>query len=134
MKNVLATIAGFIAASLVVYFIEQLGWKFFPLPETVNPMDPESLKQNIDLIPKGSMIFVIVAHAIGVFCGMVLAGIISKKSLVPSYIVGGLMIIATIANLIMIPSPMWFIIFDLLGVIVAFFAARKLVQAKFLKT
>ncbi len=132
MKNVLATIAGFIAASLIVYLIEQIGWKFFPLPDTINPMDAESLKQNIDLIPKGSMIFVILAHAIGTFSGMILAGFISKKSLIPSYIVGGLMILATITNLVMIPSPIWFIILDLLGVIMAFFIAKNIVQSKFI--
>jgi hypothetical protein len=133
MKNVLATITGFIVASLVVYLIEQLGWNFFPLPDSIDPMDAESLKQNIDLIPKGSMIFVIIAHAIGAFSGMTLAGFISKKSLIPSYIVGGLMILATIVNLVMIPSPIWFIVLDLLGVILAFFLARNLVQSKFIK-
>ena len=133
MKNVLATIAGFIAASLIVYLIEHIGWKFFPLPDTINPMDAESLKQNIDLIPKGSMIFVILAHAIGTFSGLILAGFISKKSLIPSYIVGGLMILATITNLVMIPSPIWFIILDLFGVIMAFFIAKNIVQSKFIR-
>ncbi len=133
MKNVLATIAGFMAASLIVYLIEQLGWKFFPLPDSIDPMDAESLKQNIDLIPKGSMIFVIFAHAIGTFYGMILAGFISKKSLIPSFIVGGLMILATMVNLIMIPSPTWFIILDLIGVILAFFyAILALLIAKYL--
>lgn len=113
--------------------MEHLGWELFPLPDSINPMDPESLKQNIELIPKGSMIFVIIAHALGTFSGMILAGFISKKSLIPSFIVGGLMIMATIANLIMIPSPIWFIILDLFGVILAFIFAKKLVQSKFLK-
>ena len=133
MKNILATIAGFIAAGLIVYLIEQLGYKFFPLPDRIDPMDPESLKQNIDLIPNGSMIFVILAHAIGTLSGMILAGFISKKSLIPSYIVGGLMILATITNLVMIPSPTWFIILDLLGVIIAFFIAKNIVQSKLIR-
>ena len=45
MKNVLATILGFISAAFMVYVFETLiGQSLFPLPEGANPMDMEWIK------------------------------------------------------------------------------------------
>ncbi len=42
MRNVLATIVGFIVASVTVYIFESLiGHNLFPLPEGAKPMDME---------------------------------------------------------------------------------------------
>ena len=51
MKNVLATIIGFIVASLTVYIFESfIGHNLFPLPEGANPMDMEWITNNMDKI------------------------------------------------------------------------------------
>ncbi len=57
MRNVLATVVGFIVASLVVYIFESLiGHNLFPLPESIDPKNMESIKENMHLIPTGSKI------------------------------------------------------------------------------
>lgn len=121
MKNVLATIVGFIAASLTVYIIESLiGHALFPLPENADPMDMEWIKNNMDQIPIGSKICVVIAHFFGIIVGMYVAAKISKKSLIPSYIVGGLMLAATAFNIIMLPKELWFSLSDGALAIMAF--------------
>lgn len=113
MKNVLATIIGFIVASLTVYVFESLmGQNLFPLPEGANPMDMEWLENNMHNIPMGSKIFVVIGHFAGIIVGMFVAAKISKQSIVPSYIVGGLMIAATFFNIVMLPKELWFSISD----------------------
>lgn len=113
MKNVLATIVGFIVASLTVYIFESIiGHNLFPLPEGANPMDMEWLKNNMDQIPIGSKILVVIGHFAGILTGMFTAAKISKESMVPSYIVGGLMIAATFFNIVILPKELWFSISD----------------------
>ncbi len=115
MRNVLATIIGFIVASVVVYIFESLiGHNLFPLPEGSDPMDMEWIKNNMHLIPIGSKIFVVIAHFMGIVCGMFVAGLISKTSMIPSYIVGALMLAATAFNLVVLPKETWFLFADLL--------------------
>ncbi len=131
MRNVLATIVGFIAASLTVYIFESLiGHNLFPLPANIDPMDMESIKENMHLIPIGSKIFVVIAHFTGIVIGMLVAGLISKTSMIPAYIVGALMLAATAFNLIMLPKEMWFLISDALLAIIGFIIGKKLAQSK----
>lgn len=113
MRNVLATIIGFIVASLTVYLFESIiGQSVFPLPEGANPMDMEWLKNNMDQIPTGAKAFVVVAHFFGIIAGMLFAGLISKTSMIPAYIVGCLMIAATFFNIFVLPKELWFSIAD----------------------
>lgn len=129
MKNVLATIVGFVVASLTVYIFETLiGHNLFPLPEGANPMDMEWIKNNMDLIPMGSKIFVVIAHFAGIVVGMIVAAKISKQSMVPSYIVGGLMLAATFFNIVMLPKELWFSISDGALAIAGFFIGKATSQ------
>ena len=126
MKNVLATIVGFIVASLTVYIFESLiGQNLFPLPEGANPMDMEWLKSNMNQIPIGSKLFVVLAHFFGIVIGMFVAAKISKKSMIPTYIVGALMLAATFFNIIMLPKELWFTLTDGLLVIIGFVLGRQ---------
>lgn len=131
MKQVLATIAGFIVASLTVYIFESLiGHNLFPLPEAIDPMNMDSIKENMHLIPTGAKLFVVIAHFMGIVVGMYVAALISKTSMVPSYIVGGLMLAATAFNLIVLPKEMWFLLADGILAIVGFFIGKKLAASK----
>lgn len=113
MKNILATIVGLIVASVTVYVFETLiGHNLFPLPEGANPMDMEWLKNNMDQIPMGAKVFVAIAHFAGIAVGMFVAGLISKTSMIPAYIVGCLMIAATFFNIFVLPKELWFSISD----------------------
>ncbi|WP_431158336.1 hypothetical protein [Winogradskyella poriferorum] len=129
MKNVLATIVGFIVASITVYIFETLiGHNLFPLPEGANPMDMEWIKNNMDQIPMGAKICVVIAHFAGIVVGMFVAAKISKKSMVPSYIVGALMLLATLFNIVMLPKELWFTLSDGLLIIVGFILGKQLAQ------
>lgn len=129
MKNVLATIVGFIVASATVYLFETLiGHNLFPLPEGAKPMDMEWIKNNMDQISMGSKIFVIIAHFAGIIAGMFVAAKISKTSIVPTYIVGVLMLLATAFNIVMLPKELWFSLSDGILTIIGFLIGKSLAQ------
>jgi hypothetical protein len=50
--------------------------------------------------------------------------------MVPSYIVGGLMLAATAFNLIVLPKEMWFLLADGILAIVGFFIGKNLAAGK----
>ena len=133
MKNIFATIVGFIVASVTVYIFESLiGHNLFPLPEGANPMDMEWIKNNMDQIPMGAKIFVVIAHFAGIVAGMFVAGLISKTSMIPAYIVGCLMIAATFFNIFMLPKELWFTLSDgafaFIGFLVGTSIAKKQIK------
>ncbi|WP_040251268.1 hypothetical protein [Psychroserpens mesophilus] len=131
MRNVLATIIGFIVASVTVYIFETvLGHNLFPLPEGAKPMDMEWIKNNMNLIPMGTKIFVVLAHFMGIVVGMFVAGLISKTSMIPAYIVGLLMIAATFANIFMLPKELWFSISDGAFAFIGFLVGTSLAKKK----
>lgn len=134
MKNVLATIVGFVVASLTVYLFESvIGHNLFPLPEGANPMDIEWIKNNMDQIPNGAKIFVVIAHFIGIIAGMFVAGLISKTSMVPAFIVGALILAATFFNIIMLPKELWFTISDGVLVLIGFLIGKRLAKNQITK-
>ena len=130
MKNVLATIVGFIVASLTVFVFETLiGHNLFPLPEGAKPDDMEWIQNNMDQISIGTKVFVVIAHFMGIVAGMFVAGFISKKTMIPSYIVGLLMVAATFFMIFMLPKELWFSISDgalaFIGFLVGISLAKK---------
>ena len=132
MKNVFATIVGFAVASFVVYFFESLiGHTIFPLPEGADATNLEWLKTNMHLVPLGSKIFVVIAHFMGIIAGMYIAAKISKRSMVPSHIVGVLMLAATFFTIIFLPKELWFSIADGLLVVIGYFIGNS-VASKFI--
>jgi hypothetical protein len=134
MKNVFATIVGFIVASGAVFIFESLiGHNLFPLPEGADPMDMEWIKNNMHLIPTGAKVFVVLAHFVGIVCGMFIAGLISKTSLTPAYIVGGLMLAATLFNILMLPKELWFTLADGVLVIAGLFLGKSLAKKQMTK-
>ncbi|WP_405569645.1 hypothetical protein [Winogradskyella sp. Asnod2-B02-A] len=135
MKNVLATIIGFIVASLTVYIFESIiGHNLFPLPEGAKPMDMEWITNNMDKIPMGSKICVVIGHFAGIIAGMFVAAKISKQSIIPSYIVGILMLAATVFNIIMLPKELWFSLSDGLLAIAGFIIGKTLAQKQIQKS
>tara|TARA_B100000809_G_scaffold185581_1_gene183672 strand:- start:600 stop:1004 length:405 start_codon:yes stop_codon:yes gene_type:complete len=127
MKNSLATIIGFIAASLTVYLFEILiGHQLFPFPEGADPSNMEWIKNNMHQIPTGSKVMVVIAHCMGIIAGMFVAGFISKTSMVPAYIVGGLMLAATIFNVAILPKAIWFSSSDIVLAVVGLLTGKSL--------
>lgn len=129
MRNVLATIVGIVFAGLTVHFFEAvLGHNLFSYPEGAELSNMEWIKNNMDKIPVGSKIFVVIAHFAGIIAGMFVAAKISKKSMVPSYIAGGLMLLATFATIFMLPKELWFSISDGALAIAGFLIGKSLAQ------
>ncbi len=126
IRSIGALIAGIVTAFASIYLIEMLGHMIYPPPADLDFSDPEAIRPYIATLPIIALLFPMFGWFVGAFAGSLVADFCGDaKPYVFAAIVGGLVLAGTIANLIVIPHPLWFSITALIGIISsAWLAAR----------
>ncbi len=115
LRNVLAVVAGIAIGSIVNMALIMIGNIVFPLPESINPMDPESLKAGMALLEPKNFIFPFLAHALGTLVGAAVATLIATGNILrPALVVTAFFLLGGITNVITLGGPMWFNALDLI--------------------
>ncbi|MCK9451946.1 MAG: hypothetical protein M0Q90_09670 [Bacteroidales bacterium] len=113
LRNIIALLAGIIFGMLTIASIEYLGQELFPNP--VNLVLDEEMYTNdlaYEMIPLPSMLMVLLAYMLGSFIAGFTSAFISRlKSL--ALISGFILLLGGLVNVLLIPHPLWFIIFSL---------------------
>ena len=125
MRVVLATIIGLIAGYLVNFAIINLGMSV-PVAPGEDPY--EAIQAAAKSFTTMDFMVPLVAHVLGILIGLFLARLICKTSNVPIYIIGGLHLLGTVVNWILIPAPTWFMAVDLglpILIIIYFLRTKK---------
>ncbi len=134
LRNIFAAIAGIVAGGLTVLAVETLSTLAHPKPQNLDLADTEAMREWIQSLPLTAFAAVLVAWSLGAFVGVWLARMLAaNRSLWPAVFAGCFLLLATLANLIMIPHPLWFAIagiavypvFGLLGL--AFSTPREMI-------
>ena len=100
-RKMLHVVSGVVVGGVVIGLGEALGHAVFPAPPGI---DPQHIKPGD--IPASSMAMVLMSWALGAFAGGWVAGRLSGRS---SAVRVGLVLMALgVANMVMIPSPLWF--------------------------
>ncbi len=127
IRNIGALIAGIVTAFASIYLIEKLGHTIYPPPADLDFSDPEAIRPYIATLPIVALLFPMFAWFVGTFAGSLVANFCGDaKPYVFAGIVGGLVLAATVANLIMIPHPLWFSITSLIGIVASAWLANRL--------
>lgn len=114
VKDILALLTAFIIGSLVNMGIIMISGSIIPPPDGADITTMEGLKASIHLFEPKHFIFPFLAHAIGTFAGAFLAAKIAVTHKMRfALIIGILFLMAGITNVLMLPSPTWFTILDL---------------------
>ncbi len=126
IRNIGALIAGIVTAFASIYLIEMLGHTLYPPPPDLDFSNPEAIRPYIATLPIIALLFPMFGWFIGAFAGSLVANFCGDaKPYVFAGIVGGLVLAATIANLIMIPHPLWFSITALIGIVASAWLANR---------
>ncbi len=113
-KNILALVAGIIIGSIVNMGIIMLSSSIIPPPEGVDVTNMESLKSSLYLFEPRHFIFPFLAHALGTLVGAYIAALIAANNKLKLALgIGVFFLLGGIANVIMLPSPTWFSVLDL---------------------
>jgi hypothetical protein len=116
VRNTLAVVAGLVLGSVVNMGLIMLSGKVIPPPAGADVTTMEGLKASIHLFEPKHFLFPFLAHALGTLVGaFVAAKLAAGSGLVPPLVVGVLFLAGGVANVLMLPAPLWFDIVDLVG-------------------
>jgi MFS family permease len=134
VRSILAVIAGFVAASVVMMVIEMVNGRIlYPelgkLAEGVT--DKEAIRALMANAPVGAFLVVLLGWVLGSLVGGLLAAWIGWNApLAHALVLGGLLTLAGIANNMMVPPPVWFWIISLVVFLPAVYAGAQLAPRK----
>ena len=113
-KNILGVIGGIIIGSVVNMSLITVGPKIIPPPVDADMTTLEGLTAAMEFMKPKHFLFPWLAHALGSFAGGLFAYLVSgtNKDRM-AYIVAFFFLLGGIANVTMLPSPLWFTIADL---------------------
>jgi len=131
VRNIGAILTGVVTAFVMVWVIEKLGHLIYPPPADLDFSDPEAIRPYMATLPFVALLFPMIAWVVGTFAGSLVASKIGTANpLAFAGVVGGLVLAATIANLIMIPHPAWFSAVSLVAIAASAWFAAKIASGR----
>jgi hypothetical protein len=114
LRLILAVVVGLAVGSLVNMALILVSASVIPPPAGADVTTMEGLKASMHLFEPKHFIFPFIAHALGTFVGALVAAMLTPgRTSGPAYVVGLLFLLGGIANVFMLPAPMWFNALDL---------------------
>ena len=108
VRKILAVIAGLITFYVVVSGVQMLNGIIFGAPPPETMTDPAAMSAYVAGLPTAAFIVLLLGYVLGSFvAGFVMRKISHWDSLVLPLIVGVLGTVGWIANLAMVPHPIW---------------------------
>ena len=130
VRKVLGAVVGIAIAVVTVALVEMISHAVFPPPADLDVSDSESLATYMRQAPVGALLLVVAGYLIGTFDGVFIGALIGRgKPAAYAALIGLLMLVATIANLIMIPHPFWFQAAAVIGIPLAALAGMLAIRA-----
>ncbi len=124
IRKISAVVAGAVVAFGLVALLETISHALYPLPAGLDFRNPAHLKVYAATLPLGALWCVLGAWLVATFAGCWLAIVIAReRPMFFAALVGSLVLVATIANLLMIPHPVWFSITATVTIPLAAFCA-----------
>lgn len=116
IKNILAVISGWVAGSTVNMSFILMSGRVIPPPAGADVTTTEGLKASMHLFEPKHFLFPFLAHALGTLVGAAVASAIAAShQLKLAMLIGVLFLGGGIASVMMLPSPMWFSVVDIVG-------------------
>lgn len=114
LKNILAVVAGAVIGSVVNMSIITMSGSIIPPPEGADVTTMEGLKASMHLFQPKHFLMPFLAHALGTLVGAFIAARFAANNHFRfALIVGFIFLAGGIANVMMLPSPLWFTMLDL---------------------
>ena len=115
-KNILAIVTGVIIGSVVNMGFIMISSSVIPPPDGADLTTTEGLIASMHLMEPKHFIFPFLAHALGTLVGAFIAvKIAATHKMRFALAIGTTFLIGGLINVMMLPSPLWFTILDLVG-------------------
>ncbi len=131
IRKIAAVVLGIAVAVAIVAATEAIGHAVYPVPADLDVQDAVQFGIYLESLPFGAFLFVLAAWTLATLGGGLLACFISReKPFVYAAIVGGFMLAGTVANLIMIPHPLWFSIIAVISISIMTYLAGSIASSQ----
>ena len=108
VRNVLACVAGVLLGFVTVTITDMIVHRLYPLPPGVDPMDPAAVAAAIPSMPTMTFVLLVLGWALAAAVGAYTAARLATRSeLTCGLTVAGVLLLATLMNLRMLPHPTW---------------------------
>lgn len=129
-RSSLGILVGWIVAFVTVAVVEIVNVLIFPPPAGLDVNDPAALAAVIAEAPAYKLVLVPVAWFLAAALGgWIAAKIAGRASLAHAFFIAGLLILAAILNMLMIPHPAWFWVAGLAAPLAGMLVAARLAPA-----
>jgi hypothetical protein len=124
-RTILGILAGLVVAWLAMTICEFASLFLHRPPAGLDLRDPQALAAHIAAAPLSAMLVVVVGWALAAFVGAWVAARIARHRRAAALVIGLLVLAGVIANIAMIPHPLWMTVAGLaLPLPLAWLAAR----------
>jgi len=113
-RNVAGVIIGIFVAGLIVWTVQSINSRLFPLPEGIDIGSMEQMKEYVQTLPSGAFIMVLLSHLLGALGGAWVGCIVADRYFLKiALIIAAFLLVMGLYNLLIIPHPLWFMIADI---------------------
>lgn len=110
-RKIGAVAAGILAGMIFIAAVQAAGHALYAPKVMPDMNDPNAVAAFVAAMPIGAFMSVLIAYAGGTFIGGWMACKVAReRPRLYAGIIGALVLVATIANFVKIPHPLWFIV------------------------
>ncbi|MFZ4798881.1 MAG: hypothetical protein ACOYMA_15380 [Bacteroidia bacterium] len=116
LRNVIAVIVGCISGGALNMAIIMVSSSIIPPPAGADVTTMEGLTASMHLFTPINFLMPFLAHALGTLLGAYIAALIAAShKMIFGLVIGACFLVGGIMNIMMLPSPLWFSIVDIVG-------------------
>ena len=129
IRNILGVIAGIVVAVLTVMAVQAVGHSLYPYPADIDLNDPEQIARAFPAIPFAAKAFVVAAWVAGALAGGAVAKAITGADW-SAWTIAALIALGGVANIFVIPHPVWMQISAVVAPLIGGLIANHLVRGR----
>jgi len=127
IRNIAGGVVGIAVAVGTVTAFEVLGRMVGAIPAPPASQAPEALAAHFQSLPASALLFVALGWFVAVLLGSYIAVLIARsRPRLFSLLVGGVILLAAVANFALLPHPVWFMALGIVAIAAATLLAVKI--------